>query len=110
MPVRRISAVMRKELTHILRDRRTLGLLLFIPAFELALYGYAIKVDVKHIRTAVFNEDGRRLSRDLIDAFHQSTYFDIVQNVTRAQDLQVLLDRGKVKACLRIPADFSKRV
>ncbi len=108
--MRRIRAVMRKELRHILRDRRTLAFLLFIPAFELALYGYAIKVDIKHIQTAVLNEDGHRLSRELIDAFRQSTYFDIVQILDRAQDMQRVLDRGEVKACLRIPADFTKRV
>jgi ABC-2 type transport system permease protein len=108
--VRRIKAVVIKELRHILRDKRTLVFLLFIPAFELALYGYAIKVDIKHIQTAVLNEDGRPLSRDLVDAFHQSGYFDIVQRLDRSQDMQRLIDRGEVKAVLRIPNDFSRRV
>jgi ABC-2 type transport system permease protein len=108
--MRRISAVLRKEFLHIVRDRRTLIFLLVIPAFELALYGWAIKVDIKHIKTAVLNEDGHRLSRDLISAFHQSNYFDVVQTLRRPSEMQTLLDRGKVKACLRIPPDFSKRV
>lgn len=108
--MRRILAVIQKEMHHILRDKRTLSFLLFIPAFELALYGYAIKVDVKHIQTAVLNEDGHYLSRELVDAFQQSGYFDIVRRLTQTQEMRFLLDRGKVKACLRIPSDFSKRV
>lgn len=108
--MRRLLAVVRKEIVHILRDRRTLAFILLIPAFELALYGYAIKVDIKHIETAVLNEDGHRLSRDFIEAFRQSGYFDIHRTIERAQDMQPLLDRGEVKAVLRIPADFTKRV
>jgi ABC-2 type transport system permease protein len=108
--MRRISAVLKKEFLHIVRDRRTLIFLLFIPAFELALYGWAIKVDIKHIRMAVLDEDNHYLSRRLIDAFHQSTYFDVVTHVRRVDEMRRLLDHGKVKAGLRIPSDFSRRV
>src|SRR4051812_39189585 len=107
--MRRIRAVMLKELRHILRDRRTLTLLLFIPAFELALYRYAIKVDIKHIHTAVLNEDGRRPSRELVTALEPSTYFNIVRNLRSPAEMQPALDRGEVKAVLHIPADFSLR-
>jgi len=108
--MRRIRVVMRKEFLHIWRDKRTLGFLLFIPAFELALYGYAIKVDIKHIHTAVFNEDNHRLSREFIESFRQSNYFDVVQTLKQSRQMQPLLDRGEVKAVLRIPPDFTRRV
>lgn len=108
--MRRIKAVMFKEILHILRDRRTLGFLLFVPVFEMALYGYAIKVDIKHIHTAVLNEDGHRPSRDFVDVFRRSSYFDIVRTLRRPQDMQPILDRGEVKAVLHIPSDFSQRV
>jgi len=101
---------MRKEFVHIWRDKRTLLFILFIPAFELALYGYAIKVDIKHIYTAVLNEDGHRLSREFIETFRQSTYFDVVRTLTTSQEMQPLLDRGEVKAILHIPPDFTRRV
>jgi len=52
----------------------------------------------------------RQLSRDLINAFEQSGYFDIILHLNRAQDMRKLLDRGVVKASLHIPSDFSKRV
>ncbi len=108
--MRRLWAVMRKEFIHIVRDRRTLVFILFIPAFELTLYGYAIKVDIKHIRTAVLNEDGYRLSREFIDAFRQSGYFDVALTLSRPQEMQGLLDRGEVKAVLHIPPDFTHKV
>src|SRR5258708_6972885 len=108
--MRGIKAVMVKEFVHIMRDKRTLMFLLFIPAFELALYGWAIKVDIKHIRMAVLNEDNHYLSRELVHTFNASTYFDVVQSLDRPDQMQTLIDRGKVKAVLRIPPDFSKRV
>jgi ABC-2 type transport system permease protein len=107
--MRRIKAVMIKEFVHILRDKRTLIFVMFIPSLELALYGWAIKVDIKHIRMAVLNEDRQYLSRELVNTFKSSNYFDISQFVDRPDQMQTLLDRGKVKACLHIPPDFSKR-
>ena len=69
--MRQIFAVMKKEMWHILRDRRTLSFILFIPAFELMLYGWAIKVDVKHIRMAVLNEEIAGLFLKVLDdEFH----------------------------------------
>src|SRR5947209_6679987 len=108
--MRRIRAVVAKEILHIVRDRRTLMFILFIPAFELALYGYAIKVDIKHIQTAVLNEDGYRLSRDFIQTFQQSSYFDVVRTLRTPAEMQPMLDRGEVKAVLHISSDFTKRV
>ena len=110
MWIQRLRAVMTKEWHHILRDKRTLTFVLLVPAFELALYGYAIKVDVKHLPTAVFNEDTRKPSRDLVNAFATSNYFDIEKYLTSASDIQTTLDQGKIRACLHIPPDFSKRL
>ena len=46
--MRSFLAVMRKEFIHVLRDKRTLRLVIFMPLFQLLLYGYGINTDVKH--------------------------------------------------------------
>ena len=46
-------AVARKELRQIRRDRRTLLILLFVPAFFLLIYGYALNFDIRHVRLAL---------------------------------------------------------
>ena len=48
--MRKALAVGKKEFRQIVRDRRTLMILLFIPVFFLLLYGYALNFDIKHVR------------------------------------------------------------
>ena len=61
--MRGVLAVYRKELRQIARDRRTLMILAFIPAFFLLLYGYALNFDIRNIELAVEDRDGTVESR-----------------------------------------------
>ena len=100
-------AVARKELRQIARDRRTLLLLLFVPAFFLLLYGYALSWDIRHIRLAVVDRDRSVESRAIISAFVNSGYFDLVADVGDGE-IGPLMDRGEVRAVLVIPADVGR--
>ena len=82
--MRKALAVGRKEFRQIARDRRSLLVLLFVPAFFLLLYGYALNFDVQHIRLAVEDDDRTPASRELISAFVNSGYFDLVAERHRA--------------------------
>ena len=62
------------------RDRRTLTILLFVPAFFLLLYGYALSFDIRNIPLAVQDNDRSSASREVISAFVNSGYFDIVSD------------------------------
>ncbi len=104
----RISAVARKEWLHIIRDRRTLMMIVTMPLFQLIIYGYGINSDVKHLATVVHNEDQTPLSRRLIESFEQSSYFDVVKQVHTPADFRRVLDRGEAKAGLHIPPEFAK--
>ena len=70
--IRRALAVYRKEFRQIRRDRRTLMTIVFVPAFFLLLYGYALNWDIKHIALAVQDRDGTPESRALVAAFVNS--------------------------------------
>jgi ABC-2 type transport system permease protein len=103
-----VRAIGIKELRQIRRDRRTLLILLFVPAFFLLLYGYALNFDVKHVRLAVKDQDRSTESRELISAFVNSGYFDLVASTDRDEDIVRLIDRGEVRAALVIPPDFGR--
>src|SRR3954447_22411630 len=79
--MRKALAVYRKELRQIRRDRRTLMTIVFVPAFFLLLYGYALNWDIKHIALAVQDRDQSAESRALVSAFVNSGYFDRVADV-----------------------------
>lgn len=102
----KVLAVGSKEMRQIVRDRRTLFILLFIPAFFLLLYGYALNFDIRDVRLAVQDRDRSTESRKLVSAFVNSGYFKLVGYEDSDAALAGLIDEGKVRAILSIPSGF----
>jgi len=101
--VRRLFAVMVKEVRQIRRDPFSLLLLIAFPAFMLMLYGFALNFDVRHVKLAVQDRDRSPASRDLVASFTHSTYFDLVATPAPGTDLDALLERRVARAILVIP-------
>jgi ABC-2 type transport system permease protein len=108
--MRKSLAVARKEFRQIARDRRSLLVLLFVPAFFLLLYGYALNFDVQHIHLAVEDGDQTAASRKVISAFVNSGYFDLIASVRSSAEYDRLIDRGDVRAVLVIPPGLERRI
>jgi ABC-2 type transport system permease protein len=106
--MRKALAVGRKELRQIVRDRRTLMILLFVPAFFLLIYGYALSWDIRHIALAVDDRDRSSDSRALVSAFVNSGYFDLAAIVDSDVDLTRLMDRNEARAVLVVPPEMSR--
>jgi ABC-2 type transport system permease protein len=102
--MRKTLAVARKEFRQIARDRRSLLVLLFVPALFLLLYGYALNFDVQNIPLAVQDNDRTPESRRVIQSFVNSGYFTFVVQVASAREYERLIDRGEARAVLVIPA------
>jgi ABC-2 type transport system permease protein len=103
-----VRAVMIKEIRQIPRDRRTLLILLFIPAFFLLLYGYALNFDIRNIRLAVDDRDGSTESRALISAFVNSGYFEYAGAAHSGAELDRLIDSNEARAALVIPDGYGR--
>jgi drug efflux transport system permease protein len=103
-------AVARKEMRQIVRDRRTLLILLFVPAFFLLVYGYALNFDIRHVSIAVQDNDRSTASREIISAFVNSGYFDLYDEVLDDAAISRVLDRNLARAVLVIPARFGADV
>lgn len=108
--MRRFWAILKKEFRQIRRDPLSLGLLIFVPAMLLALYGYALSFDVKHIRIAVLDEDRTPESRAFQDSLFQNPYFDKIVNLSRPAEANEWLDRGRVRAVLVIPRGYARAI
>lgn len=105
-----LGAVIYKESKHILRDPRTLFLMMLVPGLQLTVFGYAINMDIKNIPTVIFNLDGRAESRALIDRFENTGYFDIRRQVNTAEGIIDAIVSGEAKVGLKIPPDYSDRI
>ncbi len=106
----RLLAVLRKEFRQVRRDPLSLGLLVFVPAFLLVLYGYALSFDVKGIRTAVLDLDKTATSRSLLDGLFRNPYFTRVLDFDRVDDADALLARGTVQVVVIVPEDYAARI
>ncbi len=103
-------SVGRKELRQIARDRRTLMILVFVPAFFLLVYGYALSWDIRHVALAVDDRDRSATSRALVSSFVHSGYFDLVADISSEADLTRVMDRGEARVVLVLPAGLSRDI
>lgn len=96
-----------KECVHILRDPRTLAVVLVLPVLMLILYGYAINLDVKHVKLGVLDRDRSQASRDLVGAYSHGERFDVAAYLDDERAATEALNRGLVRAVLVIPPRYS---
>lgn len=102
----RITRMLIKEFIQILRDPRMRTVIFVMPLIQTLVFGYAVTTDVTDIPTALFDLDNSRASRELAAQFGGSGYFDVVAYVDREEAARHLLDRGAVKAVLRMNKGF----
>lgn len=106
----RLASLIRKEFIQILRDPRTLALILVIPVMQLFLIGYAATNDVRNVPLAVFDQDRGPEARRLLDAYRAADYFQLRFEAGSEAELRQFIDRGEARAGLIIPPDFSNRL
>jgi len=106
----RLVSIIRKEFLQIIRDPRTLVLVLGIPITQLLLMGYAATNDVRNVPLVVFDQDHGSASRRLLDAYRGADYFTVAYSVGSEAELRQLLDSGDARAGLIIPPNYSARL
>ena len=108
--IRRLIPIIKKEFRQIRRDKRVLAILTLVPALLLLLNGYALNFDVSHIKMAVIDEENSKTSRDFLNAFVTSGYFDYVQYLNSTDEAMRMIDDAKIRAAIVIPTDFSHKL
>src|SRR6516162_6512223 len=107
---RGFGAVFYKETLHVRRDFGTLFFSLIIPILQMTLLGYGIDTNIRQINTVVFNADGRRESRELLDRLKNSDTFHVIRHVQNDQDLNDMIISGRARVGIKIPVDYSDRL
>jgi ABC-2 type transport system permease protein len=110
MNLRRTRAMFEKEFRHITRDSRSLIMALFLPLFQMLLFGYALNLDVDRIPTLIYDGDHSADSRALIERFRGSRFFEIEGFTNTYGDIEKGIDKSKVLMGIVIPRDYSQRL
>jgi len=108
--LRRLRALLAKELIQMRRDRITFAMMLGVPLMQLMLFGFAINNDPKGLPAALVAPAPDRYSRAMVTALEQTGYYRFTHpNATEAQ-AERLIETGAVSFVVTIPSDFGRRV
>ena len=108
MSPRTLRPVIIKEFRQIRRDPTSLGMLLLLPALLIAVVGYALNFDVKHIPLVIYDQSKTELSRKFLETFKQTEYFDYLYEATNYGEVEELINRGNAKVALVVPKAFGQ--
>ena len=106
--LRRVGALSKKEIIHILRDVRIIYLALGLPVVLLTLFGYAVTFDLDRLPIALVDQDQTPASRRLVEAMTASDSFRVQVNLRDPDQVQTHFRRNELKAALVIPRDFGR--
>lgn len=110
MKLKRLLTITKKEFIHIRRDRASLGMALVAPIMMLLIFGYAVNTDVNHVDLVICDESRTPDSRELIEKFDNSYYFNAFEMVETSEKVEEYIDKGLVKVGLVIPADYAREI
>ena len=106
----RLRAIIRKEFTQTLRDRRTLAIVLLLPVILLFLFGYAVEMQVDHIPTVVVDNSRDQRSWKFLEAMETSGFFDIKYYVESEAEAIKAIDEGRARVAIVIPPRFAAAI
>jgi ABC-2 type transport system permease protein len=102
--------MVRKEFIQMRRDPATLAMLLGVPAIQLLLFGFAVRTEVRHLPTVVLDQSHSPESRRLTATLEQTGNFRMIGTVTDRVELTGAIEKGRARAGLVIPPDFSRHI
>lgn len=98
----------KKEFFQFRRDKRMFAVIFIAPIVQLIFLGYAATLDVKNVKTAVWDQDRSETSRKFLEKYESSGYFTVNHYSASYDELTALLDNGEVTMAVIIPPDFEK--
>jgi ABC-2 type transport system permease protein len=108
--LRRILALIVKELLAILKDPRSRYTVFVPPTIQLLVFGYAATYDLSRVRYAACDQDRSAASRQFLASLEGSGTFLRVANLESAEEIQPWIDARKALAVVQIPRDFERNL
>lgn len=103
-------AFVKKEFFHILRDPRTMLILLGMPIVQIILFGFAISVEIRGINLAIVAPTQEQTINEITEKINSNNYFNVVGYYTYPQQAIEMLQKAEADIILQFPADFTKKV
>jgi len=105
-----IIHIVKKEFLQFKRDPKMFGIILIAPIIQLIFLGYAATMDLNTVHTVFYDQDKTTTSRNFIEEFKSSGFFQIDHHADNYEDVQTYIERGKSLVAIVIPKDFEKKI
>jgi ABC-2 type transport system permease protein len=103
-------AFVKKEFYHILRDKRTILILLVMPIVQIILFGFAITTEVKDTPIAVFDLSKDAATRQITERLTASNYFTLTRELHNPEDIEKAFQTGDVKLVVVFSENFQENI
>lgn len=99
-----------KEFYHIFRDKRSLFILFGMPIAQIMLFGFAITNEINNVDIAILDYSKDATTQEIIHKISSSKHFRILEILTRAEEIESVFKKGKVKAVVSFEKDFGNHL
>lgn len=108
--IRRIRHLIRKEFIQIRRNHQNFRLLFIAPLLQLFIFGFASRLDVQDVTMVIADLDRSSSSRQIIEAFSRSGYFNTVAVVSSYSEVDKFLEKDEAAMAILIPPDLERTI
>ena len=106
--MKQFRAFVKKEFRHILRDNRTLLIILGMPVVEILLFGFAINMEVQDIRVAFYDPTPDAFTTGISERIKQNPYFNHQGNMFSMDDMEESMRKGELDLAVVFPQNFQE--
>lgn len=107
--MKQFGAFVKKEFFHIIRDQRTMLILLIMPIILIILFGYAITTEIKRVSIGVLDMSKTEMSAKITDCLVASSYFELYESVSDKTTLDNLFRKNKIRMAVVFPSDYATK-
>lgn len=108
--MKQFRAFVIKEFIHVLRDPRSIGILIFIPIVLVILFGFAITTEVKNVQIGVFDQSKDECTQRIIEKFNASSSFDVVASLKSIDEVDTYFKENKVDMVISFEPGFASNL
>lgn len=105
----RFIGFIKKEFFHILRDPRTLIIILGIPISQMLLFGFVIRTEIKDVKIAVYDQSKDYMTNRIINKLAASDYFTIEEYLENDNGVDAIFQKGKIKEVVVFENGFAQK-
>ena len=103
-------AFIRKEFWHVLRDTRSLIILLGLPVMMMLLFGFALSNEVKNSNIGILDLSHDESTIQLTDRFDQSRYFSVTQKLKRESEIEQAFRKNELRMVIFFSPNFQENL